>query len=198
MKSVEEFVRWKNEPGKTLETMLEDTTTALGWDETDTLYSFYGIYAIGLKAYYPKEFECYKNNVTIMSKKGEKVYSNEFIRTNYDKFTKFNNSENLKEFLKNYLTIGNLIPIWPGGNVHKGKSSYDLPEIYFNLHIKMSQALIEVYKHSYMEDIIENKKRLNLHEMLNYDIPQYEEFLSYVVSTINNRNVKIKKILKDM
>lgn len=49
-----------------------------------------------------------------------------------DNFLKLNMLKELKDFLSVYNSIGNIIPIWPGGNESRDKfGCYDLPELYF-------------------------------------------------------------------
>lgn len=39
----------------------------------------------------------------------------------------------LQKLIDKYETIGNVIPVWPGANVHRGQfGCYDCPDIYFN------------------------------------------------------------------
>lgn len=50
-------------------------------------------------------------------------------------FVLLNNSPELLDFLKLYYSIGNVIPMWPGGNEVRGKKGiYDLPELFFNMY----------------------------------------------------------------
>ncbi len=110
----------------------------LEWDETDTLYSFLGIYVIGLKACYPNKF--IRTNFQIRTVKGSNEYSKKVI-TNYKEFVDLNGLEELKNFIKNYLTIGNLISIWPGGNIHKGMSQCFIYQKFILLSIRKLQML---------------------------------------------------------
>jgi len=59
METVKEILEWKNnKKEKSLEEMFLDEKEKLEWDVTDTLYSFLGIYVIGLRSYYPPKFRC--------------------------------------------------------------------------------------------------------------------------------------------
>ncbi len=196
MKTVKEFLIWKNDnKEKSLEDLFYNEKVKLEWEETDTLYSFLGIYVIGLAAYYPNKFR--STNYSILTERGRNVYSNNFIYDNFEKFVELNESEELMNFINNYLTIGNLFPIWPGGNIHKGKSyCFDIPEIYFCKHKKMAYALIKVYTNSFMEEVIENRNNLELCKLLNMNAEEYKLFLKNVVNTIQKRTHNIKDVLR--
>lgn len=191
METVEEFIEWKkNKKETSLEETFKEEAKKLEWDETDTLYSFLGIYVIGLRAFYPNKFPC--TNFQIRTDKGSNAYSQKYIFNNYKEFVDLNELEELKNFIRNYLTIGNLIPIWPGGNMHKGMSQcFDLPEIYFIKHKKITDALVQVYRNAYMENIIENKKQIELPKILKINKKEYTEFLKHIVVTIKNRKNRI-------
>lgn len=196
METVEEIIEWKkNKKEESLEEKFFNEKEKLEGDETDTLYSFLGIYVIGLKAYYPNKFS--RTNFQIRTYKGSNAYSKIYIFNNYKEFVDLNELEELKSFIKNYLTIGNLIPIWPGGNMHKGLSQcFDIPEIYFIKHKKFTDALVQVYKNAYMENIIKNKEQIKFPNILEMNKETYKEFLKYIVYTIEYRNNKIMNVLK--
>lgn len=196
METVKEYIEWKNDDEeKSLEEMFFNEKEKLEWDETDTLYSFLGIYVIGLGVYYPNRFRC--TDFQIRTEKSSNAYSNDYIFNNYKEFVALNELEGLKDFIKNYLTIGNLIPIWPGGNRHRGMSNcFDLPEIYFTKYKKITEALVQVYQNAYMENIIENKKQIELLKILKMNKEEYKEFLKYIVGTIKYRNNKIMDVLE--
>lgn len=196
METVKEILEWKNDKKeKSLEEKFFNEKEKLEWDETDTLYSFLGIYVIGLGVYYPNKFRC--TSFQIRTEKGSNAYSNKYIFNNYKEFVDLNELEELKNFIRNYLQIGNLIPIWPGGNKHRGQSHcFDIPEIYFSKYKKFTDAFVQVYKNAYMEDIIENKKQIELPKILKMSKDEYKEFLKYIVDTIQNRNNKIIDLLE--
>lgn len=197
METVQEYLEWKNnKKEKSLEEKYIKKTRELEWDFTDTLYSFLGIYAIGLKAYYPDKFRCTK--FQIKTEMGTNAYCNKYIFNNYKEFEALNELDELKEFIKNYLTIGNLIPIWPGGNMHRGMSQcFDLPEIYFNRHNKFTDFLVQVYKNAYMGNIIENREKIKFPDILEMDKEKYKKFLKYIVATIKDRNNSIMCALEN-
>ena len=199
MNTVEDFFNWKNSVEPSLEEMHKENTAILSWDETDTLYSFLGIYTIGLKAIYPDDFKSTQTQIKPTAKDKSKfnAYSNKFFQENYKKYPKLNNLTELKTFLNCYLSIGNLIPIWHGGNVHRGTVAkcFDLPDIYFHKYSKMAKALTSVYENAFMEDIL-NSKHNDLSYYLNMSTDEYKTFLERILNIINKRTEQINKFLK--
>ncbi len=49
-----------------------------------------------------------------------------------DKCREFNNYQGLQQFIDVYETVGNVIPVWPGGNVHRGQFVATIVRYYFN------------------------------------------------------------------
>jgi len=85
METVKEILEWKNnKKEKSLEEMFLDEKEKLEWDVTDTLYSFLGIYVIGLRSYYPQKFRC--TTFQIRTEKGGNAYSYKYIFSNYKEF----------------------------------------------------------------------------------------------------------------
>ena len=173
------------------------------WDRMYILYSFIGIYQIGLHIYYPEEY--IRTGYTIKHKCSTtksvffgKDHLNEIINKEkrYKSFKELNSIIINSDYLKVYDSIGNVIPIWPGGNVDKGKYSYcfDIPDIYFSKYPKWVNALKMIYNDVYVDDIVNNNKfyvnTIKFLEMMNRT--NYKEFLNHVVSVIMNR----EKILK--
>ena len=76
--------------------------------KTDTLYSFLGIYVIGLYIFYPDMFIC--KNIEIKAG-ARRAYSNNYVNKNYRQFYELNDLPELKNFISNYKKIGNVIPI---------------------------------------------------------------------------------------
>jgi len=194
VETVKEILEWKNNKNESLEDKFFTKKEKLEWDKTDVLYSFLGIYVFGLRAYYPDKFRC--TEFQIRTEKGRNAYSNKYIFYNYTAFAELNELEELKNFIENYLTLGNLIPIWPGGNVHRGQSQcFDIPEIYFSKYKKMAEALVNVYKNAYMKDIVRNKMQIDVPKLLVMKKEEYKEFLKYIVSTIQDRDYKLMEAL---
>jgi len=196
MNSVKDIIDWKNDKkSKSIEQKYEKETKLLEWEKTDVLYSFLGIYVIGLKAFYPEKFNCSKRIIKVKDQ-NQRAYSNKYVSAHYIDFPLLNECTELKSYIEIYDKIGNVIPIWPGGNAHRGKSQcYDIAEIYFGKYNRMASALTEIYKNSFMDGII--TKDINLDDILNLDEYGYIEFLKYICKTIKFRTEEINNVLKD-
>lgn len=206
--SVEKLIKFP----QSVEEFNEQNVKNLKWKYSDVLFSFNGIYIIG--AYiYEKENNSKNNNILIKlcgstlrpNENGTRkyAYSLDFIKNNYSNYKKLNESKELKDFINNYYSLGNLFPIWPGGNVHRGQSRcYDNPFIYFNKKdIKSFAADFydKYYKDSAcMNDIFEdrNYSHLALEELFKFDTEKYKNFLKTIVGIIGKRNEKLNEILK--
>lgn len=173
---VEDMFRWKLtsrqcktyqiEPLKhlTVEQANAESIRDLKWDaDVDVLYSFLLVYKLGLEI---------KNNTRFQELKKEfkNQYSNlgKSLNPNSTAFLYFcsqdkeyqelNQNPCMKTFLSLYFTIGNVIPIWPGGNEARGKLGiYDIPELFFNAYPKWTAELIRQYQN------------ININEVVHYD-----------------------------
>ena len=100
-------------------------TDKLGWNvETDVLYSFLLTYKLGLEII--NETRVAEIKKDILREKGIPRLNNNspmfLYRCSKDPaFTKLNESDEYKEFISLYFSLGNVIPIWPGGNEARGK-----------------------------------------------------------------------------
>lgn len=156
--TVEDIFWWKNLSDKrfSVEILNKEKIEKLEWDDTDVLYSFLGIYLIGVLAYYPHNF--HKTKYKIHNSANENMYSLERLTKQYDTFSDLNNNPQLKRFIKKYFSIGNIIPVWPGANENRGKSyMFDIPDIYFNKNELWTKILMEIYKNSYLGNVINGK-----------------------------------------
>lgn len=82
MKSVEEFMLWKdasNKSAKSIEETYEKETDSLGWLYSDVLYSFFGIYTLGIYVYYPHEFQ---RNGTLLTFINEELGKPSYLKLN--------------------------------------------------------------------------------------------------------------------
>lgn len=191
-KSVEEFNKKKIEIMK--------------WNYSDVLYSFLGIYVLGINAIHKEQVECCK---TLLRPKNrvvekQKLYSHAYIKENYNKFDKLNNLPELQNFIEVYFEIGNVIPIWPGGNSHRGQSQcYDLAYIYFNKkHIKdFSNNYFKEYlnpDNSFMDSILINEySKFEITHFLEFKEDEYKDFLVHIVKNINERTTQLEKWILD-
>ncbi|WP_350343974.1 hypothetical protein PRVXT_000339 [Proteinivorax tanatarense] len=198
---VNKIIRNKN---LSLEQHHKEQIGKLKWEYADVLYSFRGVYTLGINVYYKDKVECC--GLTIRPKKRtndyQRVYSAKFIKENYSDFSELNNLGKLEDFIKVYNEIGNIIPIWPGGNMHKGMSQcYDIPDIYFNkstikrysLHFFNSFK----YKNSFLEEVLQGKySKIETKGYLNFDKEEYKSFLVHIIKVIRYRTDCIEKWLK--
>lgn len=137
----------------------KEATDKLGWNvETDVLYSFLLTYKLGLEII--NETRVAEIKKDILREKGIPRLNNNspmfLYRCSKDPaFTKLNESDEYKEFISLYFSLGNVIPIWPGGNEARGKKGiYDIPEIFFQTYRYWTEALITKYPNSCMDNIL--------------------------------------------
>ena len=130
-----------------------------------------------------------------------------------DNFSKLNQLKELKEFLSVYNSIGNVIPVWPGGNESRGKfGCYDLPELYF-LDKKIApwtKYLLKKYDLNLFPDIdninslldIKDNQDLNDKPKIvkfldDLNVKLYREYLERVVENIKKREEYLNNKLKN-
>lgn len=169
--SVEDMFRWKLEQEdlnkyslekikyKSVEKENKEYAKMLGWpQELDVLYSFLLVYKLGLIMTNNDRFDKMKNEIKEeWNVKSINTNSTKFLfRCSQDKaYKKFNSNEHIKKFLKLYFSIGNVIPIWPGGNEARGKCGlYDIPELFFDKHIIWTKVLIQNYETAFLNEVI--------------------------------------------
>jgi len=153
--TVEKWMEWRFGNYESSEDFNGDSSAELGWEITDVLYSFLAIYAIGMLSFYPNKYHrtdyVIKDSIT-----NTNVYSGEFIKNNYKDCKELNWFIEKSGFVASYFEIGNICPMWPGGNKDKGTTwNFDLPEIYFNKEENKIwfQILKEVYKNSCFDEV---------------------------------------------
>lgn len=133
---------------------IEDTHRArcaqLQWGaHTDVLYSFNRIFQIGI--YLVDQFRgsgwfsLTAGRIIAVGGSGRKFLSKQYIREHPKIWTLFESedravqriSKALENFAGRYDSIGNVFPIWPGGNSCKGTAAagglpaYDIPDLFF-------------------------------------------------------------------
>lgn len=158
------------------------------WKKTDVLYSFIGIYQIGIYVFYPDK--CKRTNYTIKNEAGE-YFSLEYLTAEFKKYEKLNKTIIDSNFIQYIDSFGNVIPIWPGGNTDKGKRSYcfDIPDIYFKKYEKWFSAMRQLYPHSCLDGIIDNEFSTDNTKIFldNMNEDTYPKFLKHVVEVITKR-----------
>ena len=121
-------------------------------------------------------------------------YSTNFLHkcSNDEAFIRLNESPELVNFIKLYFSIGNVIPIWPGGNEVRGKMGiYDIPELFFNKYRTWTLELIRQYQNAYIDSVLNNDMFLVCHKSKDkgYTIKGYQKSFN---------NIKVfKECIKD-
>lgn len=185
-----------------LEKYHKKNTDKLKWGYTDVLYSFRGVYIIGVNVFHKDKVECCGLQIKPKTRTNNRqlAYSKEFITNHYCDFDKLNELTELSEFIKVYSKLGNIIPIWPGGNEHRGKSQcYDIPDVYFNKDgiNGYSDNFINTflkYENVYLNKVINGKySNVKIEEFLKFKELEYTDFLKHIVKVINERSALIEK-----
>lgn len=202
--TVEGWLKWyfnKKEPP--VEKQHRGLTDRLKWERTDVLYSFPGIYTIGLLAFHSREFYLVDGGSQIRPYSSPKqlAYSRKFLRENYLKYGDLNELAELKEFLKRYGRIGNVCPIWPGGNTDRGFSGvYDLPEFYFRKYPRWTSFLISEYPGAHLEPAIDLENQETVQDFLKKmegNQNRYQKFLSRICGVIDEREDAILALARE-
>ena len=133
-----EIIRTQLSRSKSVEDLLKKETEKLNWQNVDVLFSFKGIYSLGIKAFYPNMVGTVQNGTIlypIINKKlnsKQRLYSGTYLLEHFEEFKELNNLKELRDFIHIYESLGNLIPVWPGANSHRGVFGvYDLADLYF-------------------------------------------------------------------
>jgi len=171
IKTIDELFRWRLgvkeckelrvDPidGLSVEKKNKEATNKLEWREgTDVLYSFLLTYKLGLEIINEKRVAEIKKEM-IREKGINRLNTNSPVflyRCSKDQaFLELNKSEEYREFVGLYFSLGNVIPIWPGGNEARGKKGiYDIPEVFFQTYRYWTEALITKYPNSCMDNIL--------------------------------------------
>lgn len=128
--TIESYFQWKTDSKEpSIEEKYKKHKIVLQWERTDVLYSFIGIYQIGIYVFYPDK--CKRTDYTIKNETG-KYFSLDYLKEEFKKYEKLNKTITESKFIQHIDSLGNVIPIWPGGNTDKGTRSYcfDIPDIY--------------------------------------------------------------------
>lgn len=197
--TVKEWMDWRFGNSESSERQNEAYTKSLGWEITDVLYSFFGIYALGILVFYPEEYE--RTDYMIKeSKTNKNVYSSIFIRKKYAIYKELNEFIEKSGFVSKYFEIGNIYPIWPGGNKDKGITwNFDLPEIYFNKdqNKRWVQILKEIYQNSYLDEVTNpawycDEDGEHFEGIPRFEFKNAKDFLDSIVLKEHSKNKKIE------
>lgn len=185
--TVKDFFVWKSKKESIEE---KDNPYKDKWQKMDVLYSFIGIYTIGIYVFYPKK--CKRTNYQIRQKNGD-FFSTEYLSKNYQCFPRLNKVIEASGFISVYDTLGNVIPIWPGGNVDRGTRAqcFDIPEIYFCYKYPIwFDVLCINYPEANIQLINDENFALDTKCFLDsMSEEKYEQYLRHIVSVIKQREI---------
>ena len=135
----------------------------------------------------------------------ELAYSEDFILSCVDKCRELNNYQGLQQFIDVYETVGNVIPVWPGANVHRGQfCCYDCPDIYFNNEKIRDHALAFYNKYSNSYICGDNAiiagiyNNMSVKSLINMDKDEYENYIEHAINVIKWRTKKNRMIPEDV
>lgn len=193
---IESYFQWKTDPKEiSIEEKYGNHKIVNQWEKTDVLYSFIGIYQIGIYVYYPDK--CIKTDYTIKNKLGG-YFSVDYLAKEFKRYEKLNKAIIDSKFIQYIDSVGNVIPIWPGGNIDKGTRSYcfDIPEIYFKKYEKWFLAMKQLYPNSFLNGIIDSEfSTNNAKEFLKkMNECTYLKFLNHVVEVITEREKHLNSL----
>lgn len=183
------------------EEIIDSRGQKIKWCYTDVLYSFKSMYLLGIKAFYPGLVEVCGRTLRPINRNSTRAlaYSEDFILSCIDKCGNLNNYSGLQQFIELYEKIGNVIPVWPGANVHRGQFyCYDCPDIYFNNDKIKFYALsyYQKYVNSYMsgdDAIIDGKgQNISVTSLINMDEDEYKDYINHAIRVINCRTEKLE------
>ncbi|HEM5075620.1 TPA: hypothetical protein U1239_002130 [Streptococcus suis] len=201
-----EIIRTQLSRSKSVEDLLKKETEKLNWQYVDVLFSFKGIYSLGIKAFYPNLVGTVENGTIlypIFNKKlnsKQRLYSGTYLLEHFEEYKELNNLKELRDFIHIYETLGNLIPVWPGANSHRGVFGvYDLADLYF-YDSKIEELGRLYYKNFHSENSVYSISRFcfeksntpyKLQDFLSMNREEYKRFLKHIVEVIKNRNSKL-------
>lgn len=180
---------------------------------SDVLYSFLGIYAIGVWVYNKEKlkeelFTVDANRIRTINDddKNQYLWSIKFLLVLQEREINGIKVEALNIFLNkedgfasHYFDVGNVIPIWPGGNTQKGNQNLgnmDIPEIYFHKYLSWFDILSSL-SFSYLNCMSKKVKEERFGSLKKFldsvdTIESYNEYIDYIVSIIKARTKLIE------
>jgi len=200
MNHVKDVLMHISKKGISTEAEHKKSTDLLGWKRTDVLYSFRGIYTLGIYAFY-KNDSIFKSKISRSTNTLKyqldtevRLYSEKTLSTIAANFEELNSHKEMANFITRYRSIGNIIPVWPGGNVDRGlKQIYDLPEIYFHDNSEWLKLLEEEYNAVNLKvNLFKAEHFKNLTKLLDVlDRQNYLEYLQHINCVIEKREKSI-------
>lgn len=180
----------------------------LGWgDYKDVLYSFLGIFTLGIYIFEMEngnenKYSIGEDKVIRIKGTRQHLYSRPYISAHFDEFSDLANTKEISDFAKVYTSIGNIIPIWPGGNEFKGKAHYyDIPDIFFfePLHADMEKIYVQHILKKSIEDVAlarfmtDSPYVKDIYDVFKYSIKKYKEFVGHIINEIEIRTKEIEE-----
>ena len=177
---------------------------------TDVLFSFLGIYAIGVWVFNKNIdglFKIEKNKIKTLEEENSKWHkqilcSKKFLlRLQNEKVNNImvdNLNKCLEGFVGNYFNVGNLIPMWPGGNNLKGNQNngfLDIPELFFRKYSYWYEKLNE-HPQAWLTEMNEqvNNTRFDSLESFLGSIDSEEKYVDYIKNAIGIIKYRTEKI----
>ncbi|SFP59220.1 hypothetical protein SAMN04487928_10479 [Butyrivibrio proteoclasticus] len=203
MNSVDDWFKWSESKGQSVEKARSNKVGTLQWEYPDVLYSFLGIYTLGIWSFYKDDQKqgISLSGIIIKNNEGHNLYNRKYLSKTHRKYHALNETEELKTFIEHYSTIGNVCPTWPGGNEHRGKSHcYDIPDVYYKRHERWYRELVTQNPTAFLKDVVDSGfavvETSDLLERV--DTPKkYISFLKHVNHVIDKRNELLMKIVKE-
>lgn len=206
IKTVEQMLEWKASKSKeSVESKYTDITGDFGWSHTDVLYSFLGIYALGVYAYNKKNLFTVTDYMIKEEGTGYNIYNLKYLSRiqNDPQYDLKDLNNKIIKFISCWSELGNVFPIWPGGNKARGKANigcFDIPELYFAKEYKWFLALRKIYKDTLFFDgyINRDTPRLKKYKSLESFLQtidtqeKYDAFLKRICKTIDERTEKLE------
>ena len=201
-----------------IKTILEDSyteiekkhardTKRIGWGRyTDVLYSFTALFAVGVYIYnkgYGYHGDIYKYIKTADGKR-QNLWSRSYLLELYDTSPQ---SKWMTELCKVitplaevYDSIGNLFPIYPGGNQFKGTCGcLDMPDIFFRneqvLKLELFYTSELLHTDPLLDDIINNPLVNDVSGMFSLDKKKYKTLINNIANRIKKRSSEIGMLL---
>ena len=201
------MLAWKKSKTKdSVESKHKEITDKFEWSHTDVLYSFLGIYALGVYAYNKNNGHFYVTDYQIKDTKHDtNIYCLNYLYIiQSDSEYELNElNKYVEDFIACWSKLGNVFPIWPGGNKARGNAKigcFDIPERCFATEYEWFLALRRIYKDTIHFDgyIDIGTPKLSKYSTLEnflktIDTPdKYKEFLKRICKIIEDRTYDLK------
>ena len=181
---------------------------SIGWgSHTDVLYSFKALFAAGVFIFGPDKSKYRGSTCKYINIDGQRqrLWSQNYLSILY---TEHRGSRWMKALCKAiqpladvYDSIGNLFPVYPGGNQYKGSCGcLDMPDIFF--HNRDIRSLEEYYTSQILgtdpllSDVFDHPLVTVPKELFSLSEKEYEKLISSIVKRIRSREGRLRELLK--